>query len=423
MAKQGRPLHTEYPSVISKLDPLMIRVSETVLLVGSASYTAKIKMGQLFNGFYVYVSSVGTPIFKEAVDITYHSTESDNNHGEGSDAWRYITTKARDWMDDLEESMQNEDAQKNIVDLLREMKYQEHYDETGQVIDRDYRTKYGDNFEFVENQPSYASLILEQLTVLNGKVDALDKAVRGDTDYKGLNDRVSSIETTLTDTIDSSIDAIKGSIDNIDAQGHKLDNIREQLVNLNKTTNGSVAKLIADSITQGLTQLVGEINDLNTTAGVILDCVREEVSPNVYETIIARAGTILTDSSTGIPSINNKLTDVNTGLGAINTNVTNTNTNVTNRTVTIQNDVGGTLYQNVSDIKSDTRNATYGLAAIKYAVGSSGGDVSSIAAAVGRVETKVNTMTPQVQTCYEVVFSDSDSLYGIICKPSTRALS
>ena len=90
---------TDYPEIVSKVDPFVIRVSPTVLVMGSTSYTAKIKMGMQFNGFNIYASSVGIPIYSEPVDI---SGESNNGSltGEGSDAWNYIKNKARDWLDD-----------------------------------------------------------------------------------------------------------------------------------------------------------------------------------------------------------------------------------------------------------------------------------------------------------------------------------
>ena len=119
----------EYPEIMSKMDPLIIRVSPTVLLVGATTYTAKVKLGYNFNGFMVYVSSVGIPIYKEEVDITGLNAEGTNNVGEGSDAYDYVKNKARDWMDTLEKSMLDDSKEKNIVDLLREIKYQMHFED------------------------------------------------------------------------------------------------------------------------------------------------------------------------------------------------------------------------------------------------------------------------------------------------------
>lgn len=425
MAKKGRPLHTEYPAVISKLDPLMIRVSETVLLVGSTSYTAKVKMGAMFNGFFVYVSGVGTPIFKEKVDITYYSTESDNNRSEGSNAWQHITAQARDWMDDLEESMQSEDAQKNIVDLLREMKYQEHYDETGGIIDEDYLAKYGANFEFVTNQPSYVSLILQQLEVLN-------EAING---TNGLNARISKIETkvgdidnTLNQTIDPSIDAIKGSVD---TSNTNLSNINGQLTTMNNTTlPTNVAQPIATAITNGLQSLVGKMNDVLDEVLLVKGYVSTDNGGTVTS-IMDRANTILNDNSTGIPSVNNKLTDGSTGLSAIKNYVEN-------RTSEIQSN--GDIYTGVANIFSEIENNTYGLEAIKDAVGSSGGDVSTIAGKVNDLHRWIGTGTPNMRdmlddvqekvstgsrNLYSIVCrnNDDNSLYDIICDPNTRAFN
>ena len=131
MAKREYPRNdNEYPEVMSKMDPLIIRVDPLVMVVGSTTYTAKVKIGYKFNGFLVHVSGVGIPIYKEVVDITGYNTGKTTT-GEGSDAYKYVQDKARDWMDTLEKSMLDDNKEKNIVDLLRELKYQMHFDLSG----------------------------------------------------------------------------------------------------------------------------------------------------------------------------------------------------------------------------------------------------------------------------------------------------
>lgn len=373
--------HDTYPVVISKLDPLMIRVSEMVLLVGSTSYTAKVKMSQLFNGFYVYVSSVGEPIHKEEVNISGHNSTNGDSHGEGSDAWRYIRAKARDWMDALESSMTKEDAQKNVVELLREMKFQEHFDMSGHIIDENYKQKYGDNFELCTEQPVYMKSVIE-------KINDIYEAIYG---ADGLNSRVTQINNTLS-TMDGHIDEIEGKLQTIGDNVHTLDtnvhddlnNIKSQLNTMNVTTLPGVADKISKAINDGLTSLVGQMNDMNTNIAAV---------------------------DANVTTVDTRLTNNSSGLVAISQAVSG----VSGQCTTITNDY--------------LANSTYGLKAIKNAVGSSGGDISDIISTVSSIDDKLSsggTIYDRLTTCWDVLYDGKnghDSLYDMFMETSTRAFS
>lgn len=374
--------HDTYPVVISKLDPLMIRVSEMVLLVGSTSYTAKVKMSQLFNGFYVYVSSVGEPIHKEEVNISGHNSTNGDSHGEGSDAWRYIRAKARDWMDALESSMTKEDAQKNVVELLREMKFQEHFDMSGHIIDPDYREKYGENFELCTEQDVYMKSVIE-------KINDIYEAIYG---ADGLNSRVTQINNTLS-TMDEHIDEIEGKLQTIGDNVHTLDtnvhddlnNIKSQLNTMNVTTLPKVADKISKAINDGLTSLVGQMNDMNTNIAVV---------------------------DANVTTVDTRLTNNSSGL------------------VAISQAVSGVRGQCTTITNNYLANSTYGLEAIKNAIGSSGGDISGISSKVDDLHRWIGTGTPNMwdwlETCYDVLYGGKgghDSLYDMFMETSTRAFS
>lgn len=120
-----------YPYVVSKSDPLIIRVSELTLLVGSTTYSAKIKQGSptIFNGFYIFVSGLGEPIARVPIDSSSYSNEDIS--GLGSDSYNYVKSQASLWINNLQESFLHAESQKNAVDLLNELKCQLHYDITG----------------------------------------------------------------------------------------------------------------------------------------------------------------------------------------------------------------------------------------------------------------------------------------------------
>lgn len=369
--------HDTYPVVISKLDPLMIRVSEMVLLVGSTSYTAKVKMSQLFNGFYVYVSSVGEPIHKEEVNISGHNSTNGDSHGEGSDAWRYIRAKARDWMDALESSMTKEDAQKNVVDLLREIKFQEHFDMTGYTTNSELYP----NLELDVSQPVYMKSVIE-------KIEAIYDAIYGE---NGLNSRVTQINSTLT-TLDGHIDEIEGKLQTIGDNVHTLDtnvhddlnNIKSQLNTMNVTTLPGVADKISKAINDGLTSLVGQMNDMNTNIAAV-------------DANVTTVDTRLTNNSSGLVAISQAVS----GVGGQCTTITN----------------------------DYLANSTYGLKAIKNAIGSSGGDISDIISTVSNIDDKLSsggTIYDRLTTCWDVLYDGKnghDSLYDMFMETSTRAFS
>ena len=249
----------EYPEIMSKLDPLIIRVSPTVLLVGATSYTAKVKLGTMFNGYYVNVSGVGLPILKQEVDISGHSnTNGTGNKGENSDAWNYIVSQAEKWMDTLEQSMLSNSSGKNIVDLLREIKFQNHFDLSGHT---DMIEPYKDSVEVCTEEPTYPQSILTQLMSLNTNLTTLNQHMTNMEQHMVVMeekiDNITPALTTLTNRIGSEGTTIEGTIQ-------------------------STGTEIATAIENGLTNLVGQMNTMNTnitTVGTDVLKVYSSVGP------------------------------------------------------------------------------------------------------------------------------------------------
>lgn len=249
----------EYPEIMSKLDPLIIRVSPTVLLVGSTSYTAKVKLGTMFNGYYVNVSGVGLPILKQEVDISGHSnTNGTGNKGENSDAWNYIISQAEAWMDTLEQSMLSNNSSKNIVDLLREIKFQNHFDLSGHT---DMIEPYKDSVEVCTEEPTYPQSMLTQLISLNTNLTTLNQHMTNmEQRMVAMEEKINNITpalTALTNRIGSEGTTIEGTIQ-------------------------STGTEIATAIENGLTSLVGQMNTMNTnitTVGTDVLKVYSSVGP------------------------------------------------------------------------------------------------------------------------------------------------
>lgn len=293
----------EYPEIMSKLDPLIIRVSPTVLLVGSTSYTAKVKLGTMFNGYYVNVSGVGLPILKQEVDISGHSnTNGTGNKGENSDAWNYIISQAEAWMDTLEQSMLSNNSSKNIVDLLREIKFQNHFDLSGHT---DMIEPYKDSVEVCTEEPTYPQSMLTQLISLNTNLTTLNQHMTNmEQRMVAMEEKINNITpalTALTNRIGSEGTTIEGTIQ-------------------------STGTEIATAIENGLTNLVGQMNTMNTnitTVGTDVLKVYSSVGPAA-----AGSPTSIRALLDGwIPNINT-ISTINGTVNTINSNVSSVKSTV-----------------------------------------------------------------------------------------------
>lgn len=293
----------EYPEIMSKLDPLIIRVSPTVLLVGSTSYTAKVKLGTMFNGYYVNVSGVGLPILKQEVDISGHSnTNGTGNKGENSDAWNYIISQAEAWMDTLEQSMLSNNSGKNIVDLLREIKFQNHFDLSGHT---DMIEPYKDSVEVCTEEPTYPQSMLTQLISLNTNLTTLNQHMTNmEQRMVAMEEKINNITpalTALTNRIGSEGTTIEGTIQ-------------------------STGTEIATAIENGLTSLVGQMNTMNTnitTVGTDVLKVYSSVGPAA-----ASSPTSIRALLDGwIPNINT-ISTINGTVNTINSNVSSVKSTV-----------------------------------------------------------------------------------------------
>ena len=322
----------EYPEIMSKMDPLIIRVSATVLLVGSTTYTAKIKLGYKFNGFVVNVTGVGIPIYTEEVDIANASTTNKSRQNGMSDAYNKVAEKATEWMDNLEKSMIDDTKEKNIVDLLREIKYQMHFDSSGHKYPAIIKPnepgyneeEYDPRMEVCTEVPTYITDIYKLLAEMNARLNNLMVVMASDgtgqninpqdTDYgknclinsvnvlyndtthgfdvaynygdhidAGLNTRIGDITNPDANSVIGKLDSISTNVDTVAVKVEtvhraigtgdsdhtvqkQLEAIATDVVSLSgqSATN---ATTISTAITNGLNQLVAQMNTMNAKIG------------------------------------------------------------------------------------------------------------------------------------------------------------
>ena len=298
------PEEDSYPEIMSKMDPLIIRISPTVLLVGSTTYTAKIKLGYRFNGFHVNVTGVGIPIYKQEVDIKNMSTTNLGKNGM-SDAYNYVEYFATLWMDDLEKSMLKDSKEKNVVDLLREIKYQMHFDLSGHKYPAitPGTEEYDERMEVCPEVPTYITDIYKLLAEMNARLNNLMVVMASDGtgsdsptdpnygknriinnvtatyndnthgfdvayDYgervtAGLNERIGDINNPKPNSVVAKLNSISNNVDTV---ATNVDTVANDVVSL-KGQSAVNAVVIADSITNGLNQLVSQMNSMNAKIG------------------------------------------------------------------------------------------------------------------------------------------------------------
>lgn len=327
--------HSSYPVIISKTEPFVVRVDATVLLIGSTSYSAKVKMGSMYTGFYIFVSGLGEPVEKIAVDIEgYNDTSLEGI--EQSDAYKHIQDEARKWVDALERSVIVETTEKSIVELLREIKYQQHFDMSG----HEGHAKDYPNLEICTDTPTYMEDVVkyfdnlnEKVYTLNEKLDSVINAIKifDDSENGNLYKLIKQIESNVeginlgiydpNDTsgiksicakLESIIDSFQNTQDGVIKWLREINdqnsNIATQTTNIATNTENiatnteniaknidSSATTISTAVKEGLASLVSQMNTMNTN----------------IETYNARLG-IATDSSdeTLFGKINNLHTDV-----------------------------------------------------------------------------------------------------------------
>ena len=261
-----------YPIVVSKQDPLIVRVNALSLVVGDSSFTAKVKMGTMYNGFFVYTTGIGEPITKVEVSVSgYNNTYvSDSGHTE---AYNHIVNVATKWMDELQESFTVSEGPKNLVELIQSLV---------KVISTDPET--GDVGELRVNNTEALYTGEPKKSIAECVNDINDKLVITDTNgTKSITDYLKSIDANIKKIAD--------------ALGQESEN------------NQNFAKIIADAVTEGLSNMVTQMDAMNTTitgvknvVGTIQDTSADNTLCGTVNDIKSTANTIHTTDVSDIKS-------------------------------------------------------------------------------------------------------------------------
>lgn len=273
-----------YPTVISKQSPLIVRVSETMLLVDSTSYSAKIKLGVQHRGFYIYVSGLGTPIYTYETDGDGKSEEGGSN----SDLHAYLTDLAREWLDNLQDSFA-ESSEVSLTEAIQALMYQLHLDVTGDSPDSIPE----DILKFVDTE---SNTLQEQLDVIKTELSTkLDSIVS----------QLNLIKEELV-TMDNSISGIKSDFDTLNGKVETLNtnvssiatNVSALDDNLNGV-NGSVPTLITSlesSISSHASSIGESVNNAITHIDEGLVEIQELIGSEEGSTVFGKLGEVIADT-------------------------------------------------------------------------------------------------------------------------------
>lgn len=120
----------DYPRVVRMSDPLVLRLTKQSLLIGNVNFYAKIKVGYYFNGFQIYSSGSGTPIYEEAVESLPTTMPNGDKVNMQNAYSKDIEKAAIKWFDDLETRIAESTNDNSIQMSIDTLRWQMHYDLT-----------------------------------------------------------------------------------------------------------------------------------------------------------------------------------------------------------------------------------------------------------------------------------------------------
>ena len=205
-----------YPHVAKISDPLLVRLDSLSLQVGDSVYHAKIKYGNSFKGYNIYVSGTNMPIVevnieesalnkKTAEEFHLSSTSIKTSEPQRKNVIKELYAKV--WLDDLEEAIANAKGSSEIKQAIDRLNWQLHYDttESNTVL-----PSVLDNFSDVDIDTSGGIHIPTMAEELNTKIQDVGDQITGSSSSSGgkslsdLADCMSDINSSIV-TMDSNM--------------------------------------------------------------------------------------------------------------------------------------------------------------------------------------------------------------------------
>ncbi len=223
-----------YPHVAKISDPLLVRLDALSLQVGDSVYHAKIKYGNAFKGYNIYVSGTNMPIVEINIDETVlnkrtaeechlSSTSIKTSESQRKNVIKDVYAKV--WLDELEEAIANAKGSSEIKQAIDRLNWQMHYDRTESDTNLPDTLE---NFSDVDIDTSGGTHIPTMASDLNTKIQDVGDQMTGSSSGSG-GRSLSDVVNKLYD-INSSIGSVNTTIGTMDS-------------NMNNDTTGTLVKL------------------------------------------------------------------------------------------------------------------------------------------------------------------------------------
>ena len=223
-----------YPHVAKISDPLLVRLDALSLQVGDSVYHAKIKYGNAFKGYNIYVSGTNMPIVEINIDETVlnkrtaeechlSSTSIKTSESQRKNVIKDVYAKV--WLDELEEAIANAKGSSEIKQAIDRLNWQMHYDRTESDTNLPDTLE---NFSDVDIDTSGGTHIPTMASDLNTKIQDVGDQMTGSSSGSG-GRSLSDVVNKLYD-INSSIGSVNTTIGAMDS-------------NMNNGTTGTLVKL------------------------------------------------------------------------------------------------------------------------------------------------------------------------------------
>ena len=230
-----------YPHVAKISDPLLVRLDALSLQVGDSVYHAKIKYGNSFKGYNIYVSGTNMPIVEVNIDESvlnkktaeeFHlsSTSIKTSEPQRKNVIKELYAKV--WLDDLEEAIANAKGSSEIKQAIDRLNWQIHYDATESNV---ILPSVLDNFSDVDIDTSGGTHIPTMASDLNTKIQNVGDQITGASSGSG-GKSLSDLADGMSN-INSSIENVNTTIGNVNTTIGTMD------TNMNNGTNGTLVKL------------------------------------------------------------------------------------------------------------------------------------------------------------------------------------
>lgn len=263
------------PYVVRAADPLVIRVDEMSLLVGSSNFYAKVKIG--LPGYMIYCSGLGTPILTKEIPLSGTVQMYDGGTGNVTTEQKLdqLNEAAKKWIDDLEDSFSDIDTDSSIKAAIDRLCWQLHYDITKTSANMPQDMANVDIDKTADTVNDYNSTMSTDLQTIAGNLRGegeytISKALRdSSTSDVSISNQIKLQQAALSQTLnsmDSTLTSVKTNTDNISGDTGSIKSSSTTIVTNtgNTATNTSNTAANTNNIVNNTNYLSGISNNVST---------------------------------------------------------------------------------------------------------------------------------------------------------------